>query len=368
MPDLTLTEDHKQYQDLAREFAGKEIAPRASEFDKTSSFPLEICQKAWEIGLVNVQMPEQLGGLGLGVFDACVIAEEIGAACSGIGAALWGNDLAVAPLLVCGSAQQKKDWLEPCAGHFGLAAYCFQESEILCQSSAGEFHLSGTATAINAKHSKWMFLTAFDQKSNTSTAFALPTDIDGVTVGERLPAIGIKAADIRHVQLRNVAVAAEMIVGMEHDAAAVLSRARSVSYPVLGSYAAGIIRSALQHSIRYAGERHTMGVPIANHQAVAFMLADMAKDLEASRFMLRKAAWLADQAQPQLSMSLMAKTFACDAAMKATTDGVQVFGGYGYSREYPVEKLMRDAKALQIYEYAAVQNKIDIARQLVAIR
>lgn len=367
MPDLVLSDDRKQYQDLAADFAANEIAPRAAQLDHDGALPVDICKKAWDIGLLNVRMPEALGGLGLGVFDACVIAEELGAACAGVGAAFWGNDMAVTPLLVAGSAEQKEKYLAPLLGEFSLAACCFQHPRIdggLHYKRVGDgFALTGTAAAINATSSRWLLVIGGDG-AGASSIFVVEQGTDGVTVGERKASLGLKAADLTQVEFHDVKLAAAALVGTAGGAPTVLMDVQRQFYPVLGSYAAGIIKSALQHSVRYAKERRTMGKPIGEHQAVGFLLADMDKDLEAARFMLRKAAWLADNGQPDSSAAAMAKTFACDAAMRAATDAVQVFGGYGYSREYPVEKLMRDAKMMQVYGYSGAADRLLVANSL----
>jgi acyl-CoA dehydrogenase len=369
MPDLILDADRQQYQDLARDFALKEIAPDAQKFDHSPAFPLDIYKKAWEIGLLNPRLPENLGGLGLAVQDACVMAEEFGAACPAIGTALWGNDLAVAPLMVAGNEEQHQTWLTPLANEFGLAGYCFPADSSVSYKSAGNgFELNGQAIAVNAKYCQWLLVTATGTGSNTKTMFVVPaTSTSGLTVGDLIETPGLKCADLRTVKFENVRIiAAASMIGSEGSAGSISERSRTCTDPIRASYSVGIMRSALDHCVRYAKERHTMGVPIANHQAVAFMLADIAKDFQAARFMVRKAAWLTDNDKADQQASTMARIFAAETAMQSTIDAVQVFGGYGYSREYPVEKLMRDAKTMQVFDCQPLNDQIAVGQLMLA--
>lgn len=369
MTDLVLSEDRKQFQDLARDFAQNEIAPNAHRFDHSPEFPLDLCKKAWEIGLFNVRFPEEYGGLALGAGDAAVIAEELGAGCAGISSPFWGNDLAVAPVMVAGTDAQKDQYLAPFGSTFGLAAYCFDlshHSTVEYTAKGDQFILSGKAAAINAGHAEWLFVVAHEKgKRSASTALVIPLQTEGLKVEASPPALGIKAADLSTVHFHQVNVPVSNKVGTTGDASSLMKETAAWTGTIIASCAVGVARTALECSVRYSKERYTMGQPIANHQAVGFMLADMAKDIEAARLMIRKAAWLADAGEPNSSASLMAKSFAVDMAMKAATDAVQVYGGYGYSREYPVEKLMRDAKMLQVYVGESSGVQLQVGRQFV---
>jgi acyl-CoA dehydrogenase len=366
MPDLTLNADTTQYKELAGEFATNEIASHSAKFDTSKDFPDSIAGKAFEVGLLNGRLPEDLGGLGLSIFDACVIAEEIGKACAGIGAAFWGGDLGLAPLLVAGNDQQRQRFLKPLSDQYGLAAACFDEPDITYVQSGGKYLLNGTACLVNATHGKFVCVPARAQKGNGVSAFIVPLDQSGIVLGDSVSNLGLRAADLRLAALSDVALESGLLVGTEYGGKQVFCAAATISLPIVASYAAGISAAALQHSVRYAQERQTMGTVIANHQAVAFMLADMARQLEASRFLIRKAAWLADHGQGELPAALMAREFSCSAAMQAATDAVQVFGGYGYSKEYPVEKLMRDAKMLQLFKPACASDCLAIAESVLA--
>ncbi|HEY9789620.1 MAG TPA: acyl-CoA dehydrogenase family protein [Candidatus Obscuribacterales bacterium] len=366
MPDLVLAEESKQYKDLAFDFATNEIAVHAHRLDHSGQFPLEIYKKAWQIGLMNVSMPESAGGLGLGISDACVIAEELGTACAGAGTAFWANDLSVARVAL-GSKEQQKRWLEPLSQKFGLAAYCLrfpaESAQVSYRSAGQDFQLHGNAIIVNGHNADWTTVVAANTADNSATVFLVP--LQKLTLGQAIPAMGLKCADVCQVQFDGVQLPGDYVLGTVGGAEQLLEKSEARSYSILAAYAVGIIRSSLENATRYSKERRTMGVPIGRHQAVAFMLADMAKDAEGARFMVRKAAWFADNGIIDRAAALMAKNFACRSAMKAATDAVQVFGGYGYSREYPVEKLMRDAKTLQVYEQSSTTDNVFIARQLV---
>lgn len=365
MPDLNLSDDRKQYQDLARDFAQNEIAPKSAELDHRAEFPLQILKKAWGIGLFNVRVPESLGGLGLGALDGCVIAEEIGAACAGVGSAFFGNDLAVTPVLVAATEEQQQILLAPSMESFALASYAFDAGQVTGTKTDTGLKLNGSADALNPNHASWILVTA-NSSDGKQTLVAVDISSPGITVGKALPAVGLKAANLATITFKDVRVPADRIIGAFGEGAKVIATSKIQLLPMLGSYAIGITKSAMQHSVRYSTERHTFGQPIANHQAVSFLLADMAKDIEAARFLCRKAAWLSDENHADAQLSHMAHIFACDSATKATIDAVQVFGGYGYSREYPVEKLMRDAKMLQVYGYDSDTTRVNIGRELVA--
>jgi acyl-CoA dehydrogenase len=359
MTSLILTDDSKQYQDLARDFSRNEIAPRAESFDHSGQKPKEIWQKVWEVGLANMQVPEEFGGLGLSCLDATVVAEELGAGCAGISAAFWGTDLAVAPLLVAGTAEQKKKFVEPLTAEFGLGAFTFGGT-----LSERNGKISGEAYCLNARDAK--FITAkIDTADGAGKIFVVEKEGAAIRVGEQMTRIGLKAADIATVYFNDAQVSDINIVGKAHS---ICAQVEARVAPLLAAYATGMARAAMEHAIKYSKERHTFGQPIANHQGVQFMLADMAKNIEASRLMTRKAAWMIDHNEASTSASAAAKNFALDTAMQAATDAVQVYGGYGYSREYPVEKLMRDAKTLTALFTNPIHTKIEFGKALVAAK
>jgi acyl-CoA dehydrogenase len=361
--DFSLTDEQRELQKLARDFAGKEITPKAAHHDETGDFPWEIARKAWDIGLMNTHIPEEYGGLGLGVFEGCLIGEEIAAACSGIGTAMEANQLAEAPVIVGGSEEQKKKWLGMMTDEFKLAAYAVTEPnagsdvqglKTTARKVGTEYVLNGSKMWItSAGVADWYFVVALTDPSRGArgmSAFIVPRETPGVAVGKKEPTMGQRASDTRGITFTDVVVPEANRVGGEGRGWFLAMKAFEHTRPVVAAAAVGVARAALEHAIRYAKERQAFGRPIAQQQAIAFMIAEMARDIEASRLLVWRAAWKIDSGHGSLLDAAYAKLMAADTCMRVTTDAVQVFGGYGYSREYPVEKLMRDAKVFQIYE------------------
>ncbi len=372
MADFRLSDEQRQYQNLAREFAANEIAPKAAHFDDSGEFPTDIYRQAWELGLINVHIPEAYGGFGLSLFDGCVIAEEIGAACTGIGAAVLANSLAQAPLISWGSDEQKKQFLGPFADQCAFAAFCVadeMEAKLpTAKKVAEEYVLDGECPMVtNAGVATWFIVLAViddGRDDNEFSAFLVPREASGVLIGDRGYALGQKAADRRAVTFRQTRIAAGHRLGKEGQGSAIAQAALSYWRTLAASAAAGLSRSCLEHSLRYSQERTTFGQPIANYQGVSFMLADMAKDIEAARLLAWQAAQLVDLGAASPQKAAIAWTFAVDVAMRIATDAVQIFGGYGYTREYPVEKLMRDAKVMQLAAGTSQRQRVAIGRAL----
>ncbi|MBL8788604.1 MAG: acyl-CoA dehydrogenase family protein [Deltaproteobacteria bacterium] len=377
MVDFRLSEDQRQIQALARDFAKKEIVPVAAHHDETGDFPVEVVKKAWEAGLVNTKIPAEYGGLGLGVFESAIIAEELGFGCTGITTAIEGNNLAEAPLIVAGSDEVKKRFLAPMIDEFKMAAYCVTEpgagSDVAgirttAVKRGDHYILNGTKQWItNAAKADWYFVLAYTDPAaghRGMTGFVVPRETAGVSVGRKEWNMGQRASDTRQVVFEDVEVPAANMVGLEGQGFKVAMAAFDVTRPMVASCAVGLANRCLQESIRYAKERKSFGKPIADHQAVAFMIADMAKSVEAARFLVWKAAWQYDQGERNSYAAAVAKCFAADEAMRIAVDAVQVFGGYGFNTEYPVEKLMRDAKIFQIYEGTSQIQRMIIAKHL----
>jgi acyl-CoA dehydrogenase len=371
MADFRLTDEQRQYQQLARQFAQNEIVPRAAHYDVTGEFPGQIYEQAWQLGLMNVHIPEKLGGFGLGVFDACLINEEIGAACTGVGAAMDATNLAQTVLILSSSEEQQQEFLTPLVEECSYAAYCTFDGtrKTAALRTGSDFVISGEKLAVtNAGVARWFLVLAAvegDKDEPALSAFIVPRDSQGVVVGERQTALGQRCCDRRPVSFRDVRVPIRYLVGQSGQGRLAFEQALSRWRPLTAASAVGLARSGLEHSIRYSRERTTFGRPISDHQAVAFMLADMAKDIEAARLLAWQAAWLADHNRDNGREATVARAFAVDTAMRVATDAVQVFGGYGYTREYPVEKLMRDAKVLQLLEESSQKERVALGRQLV---
>jgi len=378
MVDFTLSEEQEMLRQLARDFAKNEIMPVAPHHDETGEFPVEVVKKAWEAGLLNTKIPEAYGGLGLGVFESCLIAEELGYGCTGITTAIEANNLAEAPLIVAGSDAVKRRFLAPMVEEFGMAAYAVTEpgagSDVAAvkttavKKGAG-YVINGTKQWItNAAKADWYFVLAKTDPAaghRGMTGFVVPRNTPGVSVGRKEKNMGQRASDTRQVVFDDVEIPAEYMVGEEGHGFKVAMAAFDVTRPMVAGTAVGLIKRALTESVAYAKQRKTFGQPIANHQAIAFMIADMATSLEAARLLVWQAALAFDRGQRNTLLAAHAKRFAADEAMRIAVDAVQVFGGYGFNTEYPVEKLMRDAKIFQIYEGTSQVQRMIISRSVI---
>jgi acyl-CoA dehydrogenase len=378
MLSFDLSPEQQQLKETARRFAADEIIPVAGQCDEEQRFPLEVCRKAWELGLMNLEVPQEFGGMGLGILDACLVLEELNYGCAGITNACAANGLAAHPLLIAGTEAQKKRYLGQLSSELTFAAFCITEPG--AGSDAGgisttyrrvgdEFVLNGTKHFIsNGSMAHWYVAFATrDRKERHSgiSAFVFPADLPGIKKHRMKHKLGQRAADTSEVVFEDLRLPKDALVGAEGDGFKIAMKTFDRSRPEIGAVAIGVSQRALDEATRYAKERQQFGQPIANFQAVQFMLADMAIDVEAMRLLTHKAAWLLDQGAPSSIVSSYAKAFGADHAMRITTDAVQVFGGYGYMKEYPVEKLMRDAKLLQIYEGTSQIQRVVIARNLL---
>ncbi|MBX9692880.1 MAG: acyl-CoA dehydrogenase family protein [Cyanobacteria bacterium] len=380
MVNFELSSEQRQFRSLAREFAENEIAPRAAYHDRTGEFPKEICQMAWELGLMNLQIPSEFGGAGLGCFEAALIAEEIASGCTGIGTAMEANGLAIAPVVMAGDHDLKKRFLEPMTNELTFAAYCVTEPfagsdvagiKTTAKKVGNEYIINGQKMWItNAGVATWYYVLAVtdaEKGHKGISAFIVPKDSDGIEVGKKESNMGQRASDTRAISFVDVKIPATNLLGSEGDGFKISMGAFDHTRPLVSCAAVGLARSAMTHAVRYATERNTFGKPIASHQSINFLLADMDKDIDAARLLCWRACWLKDQGLKNTREAAIAKAFAADVAMKVATDAVQVFGGYGYSNEYPVEKLMRDAKIFQIYEGTSQIQRLIIGRQLVSV-
>jgi acyl-CoA dehydrogenase len=375
--DFQLDDDLLTLQETARRFADEEIIPIAAEYDVSGEFPMEVMRKAWELGLSHTFIPEEHGGVGLSVLGSCVAVEEVSRGCSGITTSLISNDLGLTPILVGGSQDQIREWLAPCSEEFKVFAFCLSEPgagsdvaglQLHAEKDGDSYVLNGTKAWITngGVADLYTVFATLDRSTRHAgiCAFVLPRDTPGLTPGKKEDKMGQRASDTCVIHFDNVRVPESQLLGAEGQgfkiAMATLDRTR----PLIGALATGIARRALEESLAYAAERKAFGQPIGEFQAVQFMLADMAKDIEAGRLLTHQSAWMLDEGRPASKQSSMAKCFATDSAMRATVDAVQIFGGNGYTKEYPVEKLMRDAKLMQIYEGTNQIQRVVIAREL----
>lgn len=377
MISFDLSDEQKELQRLAREFTLKEILPKAAHHDEKGEFPREIAKKAWELGLMNTHIPQDCGGLGLGVFEGCVITEEFAYGCTGIATAMEANALASAPVIVAGNDSQKKKYLGRLTEAPLFAAYCVTEPnagsdvasiKTTAKKVGNDYVINGAKMWItNGSVADWYFVLAVTDpaaKHKGMSGFIVDAKSPGITVGKKEWNLGQRASDTRGITFEEVRVPAENLLGKEGDGFKIAMSAFDHTRPSVAAGAVGLARRAMDESIEYAKTRKTFGVPIAAHQAVSFMIADMAKDIEAARLLVWKAAFEIDNGRRNTKFAAFAKAFAADMAMRVATDAVQVHGGYGYSSEYPVEKLMRDAKIYQIYEGTSQIQRLIIAKEI----
>lgn len=363
MVDFALTEEQKELQRLARNFSQKEIKPVAAQYDKAEEYPWEIARKVFDLGLLNAEVPAEYGGGGLSTLESCVMAEEFAWGCAGIATALFANDLAAMPIIIAGNEEQKRKYLGALSSTFQMAAFCLTEPEAGSdvagiQTTAikdGDSYILNGRKCFISNGGVANLLTVFastdrEKKHKGLSTFILTGDMPGVSRGKREDKMGQRASDTSEVLFEEVRVPRENLLLNEGDGFKIAMMTLDRTRPSVGALGVGVARRALEEATQYSLARVQFGAPIAMNQAIQFLLADMAKDIEAARLLCWKAAWMADQGMRQSMESAISKTFATDMAMRVTTDAVQVFGGYGYMKDYPVEKLMRDAKLLQIYE------------------
>ena len=374
--NFALTEEQKMIQQLAREFAQKEIAPVAEHYDQTHEYPWPVIKKAQELGFTALNVPEKYGGMGLSLFEEILVGEELSWGCSGMSTAIAVNGLAILPVLISGTEEQKIEY----GGRLGdgqMASYCLTEPEAgsdvagiktTARKEGEHYILNGSKTFITGA-TVANFYTVFaytdpDTRYNGMSCFVVHRDWEGVSTGQPFNKMGQHASDTAEVIFDNVKVPASHLLGKEGDGFIIAMKVFDRSRPGTAAGALGVARRALEESINYAKTRSAMGKAIWQHQAVGHMIADMAMELEAARLLVWKSAWSVDSGTRNTTIAAYAKAYAADIAMKITTNAVQVFGGYGYMSEYPVEKLMRDAKIYQIYEGTSQIQRNIIVREL----
>jgi acyl-CoA dehydrogenase len=379
--DFTLTDEQKDLRELAHNFAEKEIRKVAWECDKDGAWPQEVVDKAWEVGLMNTHIPEAYGGPGLDYLSGCLIEEEMGWGCSGIGTSLVANGLASAPLMLGASEETKKKYLGMLSEEPKLASFCLTEPDAGSDVSGmktravkqgDKYVLSGSKCFItNGSYANWFTVYAkTDPEAGHRgiSAFVVDADSPGVTVDKKEDKMGQRASNTATISFDEVEVPAENMIGEENHGFKLAMMTLDRTRPGVAAMAVGIGRAAFEFAAEYSKERVQFGVPIAMHQAIQFMIADMSTKVDAARLLVWNSAVLLDQGQRNTLISSEAKRFAADSAMEITVDAVQVYGGYGFIKEYPVEKLMRDAKIMQLYEGTSQIQRLVIAREVLLPR
>lgn len=373
MSEFNLSEEQKEFQKLARDFSVREVAPRSAHFDESSEVPVDVLNKAFEAGLTNVMAPESAGGLALPFFETALIQEELATGCSAIGGYVEASAIAILPILAANNAEQTTKFIQPLLEKPSFAA--FAESMLDTagsddhlanfKTSGSQFELTGTVRVVAGAQCEWFAVKARDQ-SGQSSIFVVDRKAVGVSQVKAVNRLGRKCLGTVDFALNGVKLPADHLVGTAGGAEQIMSFVTPRAFLLFAASAIGISRAALAHSITYSKERKTFGRPIGDHQAVAFMMSDMAKDIEAAKLLTYKGCQLVDQGENDFDSAAIAKVFAQDAAMRISTDAVQIFGGYGYSREYPVEKLMRDAKTYQVTAGTSQKQLAQIGHKALA--
>jgi len=373
-----LTDEQLMLQRMARDFTAKEIIPKAAEYDEHATFPQDIFDKAREVGLANMNIPEAYGGMGASLLDEVIVAEELGYGCTGISTSMSTNGLADLPILIAGNEEQKQYWLgERLVDNGEIASYCVTEPaagsnvvgmQTRAERKNGSYIINGSKTFItNASYAN--FYTVFAKTDPAAghrgiSCFVVDRQTPGIKISKKFDKMGQRASDTAEVVFENVEVPAENMLGPEGSGFLTAMKVFDYSRPGVGASAVGLLRRALEESIKYAKERETFGQPLYQHQAISHKIANMAIDYDAARLLVWQSAWIVEHGMANPRLSATAKTFAADAAMRATVEAVQVFGGYGFMREYPVEKLMRDVKVFQIYEGTSEILRNVVVREL----
>ncbi|MFP4473380.1 MAG: acyl-CoA dehydrogenase [Candidatus Omnitrophota bacterium] len=362
--DYLLTEEQQMVRDICRQVAEEKIMPVAAEYDEKEEFPWDIVKVMAQSDICGVYIPEEYGGMGGGILELCIAAEELSRGCAGIGLAFAGTALGTDPILLYGNDEQKKKYLPPIASGEKLAAYGITEPAAGSDVSAMQttavkdgdhYVLNGTKHFItNGGEADIYTIVAMTDKSKGTrgaSVFVVEKGTPGFTFGKKESKLGIRASTTRELIFSDCRIPKENLLGREGQGFLIAMRTFDMSRPGIGAQAVGIAQGAFDAAMQYSTERVQFGKSISSFQGIQFMLADMATQIEAARALIYSAARQIDAGVKDITMqSSMAKMFASDVAMKVTTDAVQIFGGYGYIKEYPAEKYMRDAKITQIYE------------------
>lgn len=376
MINFQLSEEEQAIRDTAKDFARNEMVPLAAKYDQSMEYPWEVLEKAHETGLMNMCVPEKFGGLGLSHIMQVMVTEEIAYGCTGMLQAILGSELALGPLIVAGTDEQIEELTAPLMESFqNVAAYCVTEpgagSDVqgvrsTVKKDGDDYILNGQKMFItNGGVANWYYVLATLDPSagyKAMCSFAIPTNLKGIEIGKKEVNLGQRCSDTRGINFNNVRIPKKYLLGSEGEGFKIAMKAFDLSRPGVAAGAVGLAQCAMDHAVGYSKERKTFGKPICEHQSVQNMIADMAIEIEAARLLVWRSASELDSGKRNTTYASYAKCFAGDMANRVATNAVQIFGGYGYNCEYPVEKLFRDAKIYQIYEGTQQIQRMIIAR------
>ncbi|PFB52131.1 acyl-CoA dehydrogenase [Bacillus thuringiensis] len=373
-----LSEEHEMIRKMVRDFAKNEVAPTAAERDEEERFDRELFDQMAELGLTGIPWPEEYGGIGSDYLAYVIAIEELSRVCASTGVTLSAHtSLAGWPIFKFGTEEQKQKFLRPMAEGKKIGAYGLTEPasgsdvggmKTIAKRDGDHYILNGSKIFITNGGIADIYvvfaLTDPESKQRGTSAFIVESDTPGFSVGKKESKLGIRSSPTTEIMFEDCRIPVENLLGEEGQGFKVAMQTLDGGRNGIAAQAVGIAQGALDASVEYARERHQFGKPIAAQQGIGFKLADMATDVEAARLLTYQAAWLESEGLPYGKESAMSKVFAGDTAMKVTTEAVQVFGGYGYTKDYPVERYMRDAKITQIYEGTQEIQRLVISRML----
>ncbi len=377
--NFALNEEQLELQEMVREFVEQEITPYTAEMDRDNCIREGLIEKAHEMGLLNVIVPEEFDGPGLSSLSVAVIYEELGKGCAGVATSMAANSLATYPVLMVGTEEQKRMYCD-IINNGGLAAFALTEpgagsdagsvsTRAVKDKENGTYTLNGSKIFITNAGLADVFLVFANTRQSGGirglTAFIVQKGTPGFSIGKKEDKMGIRPSNTCEVILQDVVIPEANRVGREGEGFRIAMNTLDSARPFVGAVSVGLAQAALNCAVKYAKERRQFGQPIASFQMVQSMIADMAIKVETARLMVREACWRRDNSLEFSKEAAMAKCYAGDVAMQVTTDAIQIMGGYGYSREYPVEKMMRDAKIMQIYEGTNQIQRLVIANKIL---
>ena len=377
MLDFSLSPELLALQEKAHDFALNVMRPVARYYDDTAEWATPVYNKAWDEGYLQALVPKEYGGPGKNQIEEAIVCEEMAWGCAGLYTSIMANGLAITPILIAGSDEQKKKWLTKLTEEPLFAAFSLSEPEagsdaggMTCRAElkGDKYIINGTKCyCTNGGYADFYTLFAStnpDKGARGTSCIVVPRDTPGLRVGKAMDKMGQRASNQVEVHYENAEVPAENILGREGMGFIIAMKTLDQTRAAVAAGGVGVARAAFEIALEYAKARIQFGKPIIANQAISFMLADMAKKIEASRLLTWQAAWMTDNKIKNSKQSAIAKTFATDTAMEVTTDAVQILGGNGYSKDYLVEKCMRDAKLLQIYEGTNQIQRLVIAKEI----
>lgn len=379
MIDFTLTKEQAELQSRTRRFAQDYMIPYAHYYDKTGEFPRSIIQKCWEEGLMNLAIPKNHGGPGLGILEQCIVVEEMAAGCAGMTTSIYVNSLGAEPILVAGTDEQKEKYLRPLTERLKFISFACSEPgmgsdvagiQTRAEKEGSHYLLNGSKFWItNAPHADTFTVFASldpSKRHKALCAFIVDADTPGLKTGRPVEKMGHRASTTTAVMFRDVKVPAENMLGTEGDGFKIAMQTFAMTRPAIAAFATGLARSAMEYARDYVNKREAFGQKLYNFEVIQFKLAEMYMKIEAARLLYLKAAWTADFVGDSTIPASAAKAFATDVAMEVASEAVQIHGGYGYIDQYPVEKLFRDAKLYQIYEGTSEVQRLILSRYILS--